>query len=196
MRVILIIGLILMTSCISKKKNENQNRTYNNLDDLKSQIVEDEIESLLYIDSTYGYKTEVPNWLNLKETGNDRIWGGTFPSIKGIKNALLIKGFDKSEFNSFEHFTEIYITGNTFGKKTLYNEDQVWYGSNPRDLHDINNGVSCRVFTLFQNMIYHNQFSLIETKNAYLWIQFVATPETYDQNLPKFIEFVKGIEFL
>ncbi|MGB1295710.1 MAG: hypothetical protein ACPG6V_09535, partial [Flavobacteriales bacterium] len=79
MRVILIIGLILMTSCISKKKNENQNRTYNNLDDLKSQIVEDEIESLLYIDSTYGYKTEVPNWLNLKETGNDRIWGGTFP---------------------------------------------------------------------------------------------------------------------
>jgi len=159
-------------------------------------IWEEKKESLVHIDSTFGYKVDVPDWLSLKETGNDRVWGGTFPRIEKIENALMIQGFEKTKFKSFEHFKEIYITGNKFGEKTLYSENHNWYGHNKRDLHAIKNGVSCRVFTFYQNKIYHNQFVLIETKKAFLWIQFVATPDTYKLNLPKFTKFISGIEVL
>lgn len=196
MKLILLTLFIVLNTCGSKAQIDTINRKYQDTEDLKSQIKKDEIESLVYVDSTFGYKTEVPKWLNLRESGNDRVWGGTFPSIDGIENAMMIKGFDKSEFKSFDHFKETYITGNKFGKKTLYSENHIWYGNNARDLHQIKNGVSSRVFTFFQNKIYHNQFALIETKKAFLWIQFVSTPETYDLNLPKFTDFVNGIELV
>ena len=196
MKLILLTLFITLNICDSKAQNDTITRKYKDTKDLKLQIKKDEIESLVYVDSTFGYKTEVPKWLNLRETGNDRVWGGTFPSIDGIENAMMIKGFDKSEFKSFEHFIKIYITGNKFGKKTLYSENHNWYGHNPSDLHDIKNGVSCRVFTFFQNKVYHNQFSLIETEKAFLWIKFVATPETFELNLPKFTEFVDGIKLV
>lgn len=195
MKWILII-FIALNSFVAKAQNDAIHRNYKNTKDLKTQIEKDSIKSLIYIDSTFGYKTEVPKWLNLRETGSNKVWGGTFPEIDGIENAMMIKGFDKSEFKSFEHFKETFITGNKFGKKTLYSENHIWYGNNARDLHEIKNGVSSRVFTFFQNKIYHNQFSLIETKKAFLWIQFVATPETYDLNLPKFTNFVNEIEFV
>ncbi len=184
----------MLNSCVIV--NAQNNTIYKNTEDLKSQIEKDTVESLVYIDTTFGYKVDIPKWLYLRETEHCNIWGGTFPAIDGIENAMMIKGFDKSEFQSFEHFKEIYITGNKFGEKTLYSENHIWYGYNPNDLHNIKNGVSCRVFTFYQNKIYHNQFSLIETKTGFLWVQFVATPETYKLNLPKFMEFVDGIELV
>ena len=199
MKLTLLTLFIAFNTFILKAQNDTINRSHKYIDDLKSQVKTDKTDSLVYLDSTFGYKVEVPKWLTLIETGNDKIWGGTFPAIKGIENAMMIMmiiGFEKSEFKSFDHFTEIYITGNKFGKKALYSENHIWYGHNPRDLHDIKNGVSCRVFTFFQNNIYHNQFSLIETEKAFLWVQFVATPETFELNLPKFTEFVDGIELI
>ena len=196
MKIIPTILIILLISCVSNAQNDTINIKYKDTKDLTSQIEKFKIESLVYVDSTFGYKLNVPDWLSLKETGNDRIWGGTFPPIDKIENALVIEGFEKSKFKSFEHFKEIYITGNIFGKTTLYSKNHSWYGHNKRDLHDIKNGVSCRVFTLYQNMIYHNQFALVETEKAFLWIQFVATPDTYELNLPKFTKFVDGIELI
>ena len=196
MKLILIILFILLNSYVSKAQNDTINRKYKDTKELNKQIEKDKIESLIYIDSTFGYKVKVPEWLTLRETGNDRVWGGTFPAIEQIENALMIQGFEKTKFKSFEHFKETYITGNEFGKKTLYSENHIWYGKNNRDLKEIENGISCRVFTFFRNKIYHNEFVLIETEKAFLWIQFVATPETYELNLPKFTDFVAGIEFV
>lgn len=196
MKLILTVFFIVLNSCGSKMPNKTVNKEYTDTEDLKAQVEKHEIENLTYVDSTFGYKTKVPKWLNLKETGNDKVWGGTFSSIGGIENAMMIQGFKKNKFKSFEHFKEIYITGNKFGKTTLYSKNHSWYGHNERDLHDIKNGVSCRVFTFYQNKIYHNQFALMETEKAFLWIQFVATPDTYELNLPKFTKFVNGIELL
>jgi len=196
MKLIPILIILLLYSFISKAQNDTIQKKYKDTNDLNSQIKKYKIESLVYIDSTLGFKVLVPEWLTLRETGNDKIWGGTFPPVDKIENALMIRGFDKNEFNSFDHFKEVYITGNKYGEPTLYSQNHIWYGKNKRDLYDIKNGVSCRVFTLFQNMIYHNQFVLIETKTAFLWIQFVATPDTYDLNLPKFNKFIDKIELL
>jgi len=153
-------------------------------------------DSKFYENTIIGLKVEIPDWLNLKETGATNLWGGTFPEIDGIENALMISSFDKAEYVSFEKFKEVYITGNTFGKPSLFSNSHIWYGYNEKDLFEIENGVSCRVFTFYQNKVYHNQFCLIETEQAFVWIQFVATPETYDTNISKFNAFVDSIKYL
>ncbi len=141
----------------------------------------------------FGYEITAPKWLKLIETNNERLWGGTMPEIEGIENAILIIPYNKDEFESFDDFIRIYITGNTFGKETLFNKQHIWCGRNERDFKHIKHGVSSRVFTLSQNHNYHYQFVLLETSKSYLLIQFCATPETYDTNLPLFNEFMEGL---
>ena len=41
-----------------------------------------------------------------------------------------------------------------------------------------------------------SQFVLTETKTAYIWINFTSTRDTYDKNLEKFMEFLKGFRIL
>ena len=122
------------------------------------------------------------------------MWGGTFPAVHNIINAVLIASYKKEKFKNFKDFQRIYITGNKFGEVTLYSKNHIWYGRNEKDFKKIRKGVSSRVFTFFKNKIYHNQFVLIETSKAYLFINFCATPETYDENIIKFNEFMKGLE--
>lgn len=153
-------------------------------------------DSIFYENMEIGLKVEIPEWLNLKDTRNEKLWGGTFPVLDGIENALIISSFDKTKYKSFEEFKEVYITGNTFGKPVLFSDTHIWYGYNERDLFEIEKGVSCRVFTLYRKKIYHNQFCLIETDKAFIWIQFVATPETYDTNIERFNSFVDSIKYL
>lgn len=196
MKLIVTTFVILLITCVLPAQNDTIRKTYKDAEELKSQLNKDKLELLVYRDGNYGYKTAVPKWLTLLETGDKGIWGGTFPEIDGVKNAIMIKGFQKSEFKSFDHFKETYITGNKFGKQTLYSKNHVWYGHNLKNLKKIKHGVSCRVFTFYQNKIYHNQFVLLETKKAFLWIQFVATPDTYQLNLPKFDKFVSEIDIL
>lgn len=141
---------------------------------------------------TYGYNVEVPYWLDI-QINDGESFGGKLPEIKGIANAILIKGFSKDKFKNFKDFQRIYITGNVFGQPSLFSESHTWYGRNERDFKKIKNGVSSRVFIRYKGLIYHHQFVLIETKKAYLLINFCATPETYDENLPKFDEFLSGL---
>ncbi|KGO94814.1 hypothetical protein Q766_01485 [Flavobacterium subsaxonicum WB 4.1-42 = DSM 21790] len=140
----------------------------------------------------FGYSIKPPVWFKEK-ISQDNIYGGTFPAIDQIENAVIITGFKKTDFTSFEDFTRIYITGNTFGKPALFSKEHIWYGRNEYDLKKIPHGVSSRVFTFYKNKIYHNQFVLLETSNAFLFINFCATPETYDKNFTKFTEFLESI---
>ncbi len=146
-----------------------------------------------YNNEKFGYVLSVPSWLNIQETDTSFSFGGIMPAIDNNENAILITGFNKNKFASFSDFQRIYITGNVFGKETLYNKQQIWYGRNERDFKEIKNGVSSRVFTSFDKKIYHNQFVLLETSKAYLWIQFISTPKTYDINIVKFNDFLNGL---
>ena len=158
-----------------------------------TKTIKENLKNDVYNDVSKGYSIEKPSWLKLMNTNNPDLWGGIFPALHGIENAVLITGFDKSKFKDFEDFEYTYITGNVFGKPTLYSDNHVWYGRNEYDLKKIKNGVSSRVFIFYKNKIYHNQYVLIETKKAYLFINFTATPETYKENLVKFDEFLKGL---
>lgn len=170
--------------------------TVDTYDELRRNQETHGIEKLTYYDSTFQYQVEIPNWLTLRETGTGDAIAGTLPAIDGIENAISVNGFRKDNFSSFEDFQRIFITGNTFGKEALFGKNYIWYGRNERDFKKIEHGVTSRVFIFFNRVIYHNQFVLLETKSAYLWIQFIATPDTFDTNLPKFNEFLKGLKVM
>jgi hypothetical protein len=178
---------------IGQKTTDTIYRNYNTIDDL---LINTHYGVKLnkYCDSLSKYEIDIPDWLTLKETNNDFIWGGKFPSINGIENAFVITSFKKDKFSSFNEFERIYLTGNVFGKPTLYSTEHIWYGQHK--LEKIENGVQQRVFIFWKNHIYHDKFVLIETPSSYLWIQFTSTPDTYDKNLPKFEQIMKGLRII
>ncbi len=70
---------------------------------------------LLSVATQCGYEFELPEWLQVEETGSGRSFGGTLPAIDGIENAIMVTCFAKTEFPSFQAFQDIYLTGNKFG---------------------------------------------------------------------------------
>lgn len=146
------------------------------------------------VDSACGYSVAIPSWLEVKETGSTNKFGGTMPAINGTANAILISCFAKTQYASFEEFQDIYLTGNHFGQPTKFSKDHVWYGQN--QLNKLERGVEQKVFLYWQNKIYHSKFILLQTPKAYMWIQFMSTPETYDKNIEKFNDFMNGLEIM
>jgi hypothetical protein len=180
-----------LTSLACRAQNDTILKGYDDVEDLKTQIEENEIVELQYIDSTFSYLVTVPNWLTLIETNDPVLFGGVLPEVNGVENAILIKGFSKSEFKNFAEFKDIYLTGNKFGQPVKWGSEQSWFGQ--KDLINITDGVKQKVFIMWGKLIYHNQFILLESETAFLWIQFTASPETYDQNIGKFDEFMSGL---
>lgn len=146
----------------------------------------------LFRDSVLNYEVNIPRWLYVKARNSASVFGGTLPAVKGIENAILISGYPKSAFKTFDDFKTFYLTGNTFGKPTNFDKEHIWYGQ--KDAINIDHGVKQRVFIFWKNRIYFDMFMLLETKSAYLWIQFVSTPETYDINISRFDEFMAGFK--
>ena len=151
-----------------------------------------EIDTLIYVDSLSNFRVVIPAWLHIMDTNSKMMWGGILPVINGIENAIVIKSFNKSDYKSFEDFRYIYLSGNKFGQTAKYNKEHIWYGQ--KDPIETDKGVRQRIFTFWKNNMYHHEFVLIETKTAYLWIHFAATPDTYDINIVKFEEFMNGFE--
>jgi hypothetical protein len=144
------------------------------------------------VDPVFNYEVKIPGWLHVTETGSPTIFGGTLPAVNGIENAISVQGFPGSQFKSFDEFKFIFLTGNKFGAPAKFDKEQTWYGQN--ELIEIDHGVRQKVFIYWQNKIYHNQFVLLRSGTAYILVQFVATPETYDINLPRFEEFLSGLK--
>jgi len=191
-KLFLFFTLAFISSNFIYGQNDTIRKNFNDTEDLNRIIAENKITDVMYVDSTFSYSVIIPSWLSLMETGNNELWGGTFPKIIDIENALLIKGFKKDEFTSFNEFKEFYLTGNKFGQPAKFNSEMIWYGQN--ELIKVDNGVKQKVFILWKNLIYHDQFILLESNTAYIWIQFVATPDTYDKNIGKFEDFMKGFK--
>lgn len=167
------------------------------VDTIMVKIIEQKIDTVAvssYTDYENDYSIEKPDWLNADSNLPSNMYGGTMPKVNGIENAIMITAFKKSRFESFKDFQRIYISGNKFGKPALFSSQYTWYGNNERDFKKVKHGVSSRVFYIFKKHVYHNQFVLLETSNAYLFVHFCSTPETYDENIKKFNEFLKGLK--
>jgi hypothetical protein len=127
------------------------------------------------------------------ETGMANIWGGTLPAVNGIENAICIKAFDKNNYKSFVEFRKYVAEDLVFGKPAPWGDSHISYGK--KELGKYKNiGYAYIVYLLRNNLIYHCKYILIETKTAYLWIDFTSTKETFDENINKFDEFMNGFK--
>lgn len=168
--------------------------TYKNQEDLEQKKAELGIKQLTYVDSTFNFKVTIPEWYNVIETDTPYILAGTLPAVEGIENAIAIKPYKKSE-NSFEEFEEYVVKHMIFGGPVRWSETHLSMGKNELDEYK-EIGKSYKVYLMRYKLLYHCQYVLVETKTAFLWIDYTATQETFDKNKDKFDEFMSGFEVM
>lgn len=167
--------------------------TFNNYDELRDKQQKSGIIEITYVDSTFNFQVAVPNWLQLIETGSNYLWGGTLPAVEGIENAILIKSFDKKNYKSINDFKKYIVEDVVFGQSPPWSNFNKSMGK--KDLGKYKNiGDTYKVYWMRDNLIYHCQYILLETKTAYLWIDFTSTEETFEKNFDKFEEFMNGFK--
>ena len=170
-------------------------KKYKDRNDLQQQRKDDKIVAMYMVDSLLGYKAIIPAWLKVRETGSDMVFGGTLPAVDGIENVIMIKAFPKKDYAGMAAFKDFVIGNWTFGTHPKWSSEHVCYGI--KDMDDVSRiGKSYRASNSWRNHIYTCKYVLAETKTAFLWIDFTATPTTYEVNLPKFDEFLKGLQML
>jgi len=167
--------------------------TFDSYEELRDKQYKAEIETLTYVDSTFNFQITVPNWLYLRETGSVYIWGGTLPAVEGIENAIAIKSFDKEGCESLSDFKKYVVDDLVVGQSPPWSNSHIFMGRKNLEKHR-NIGEAYKVYWIRGKLMYHCEYVLLETTTAYLWIDFTATPETFDKNIDKFDEFMNGFK--
>lgn len=189
---ILSICSIGLTIGQTSDSNKVKNDSFSNYDELRDKQYKAEVEILTYVDSTFNFQVIVPNWLHLFE-GGIYAWGGTLPPVEGIENAIVIKSFDKKVYKSLKAFKKYIVEDFVFGQSAIWNNSHKFMGK--KDLGKYKNiGDAYKVYWMSGKLMYHCKYILLETKTAYLWIDFTSTQETFDKNIDKFDEFMNGFK--
>jgi hypothetical protein len=146
-------------------------------------------DSIVHEDSVYSYKITIPAWWHILEASSPNAFGGTFPAVDGIENAMVIKAFLKTDYDNVRAFENwLFDNFNPLNKSSLNNNPKLLLKKQLNDFKNI--GKAYKVQLLNGRLIYHCRYVIVETKTAYLWIDFTATQTTYDKNFPKFTELM------
>ena len=141
-------------------------------------------DNIKHTDSVAGYSLVIPNWWRIRETPNNMLFGGTFPAIEDVENALLFKAFDKSKFDDIDTFERWVIADYRLGDKPKWSRSHsIVLKRELENFEDL--GKSYKVQLMWGSSIYHCCYIIIETSTSFLWIDFTATQDTYDVNFPK-----------
>ena len=187
----LISGLTFSQTNDSTKFKKD---SFDNYQELREKQKNAEIEKLTYLDSTFNFQVQVPNWLNLKETGTIYAWGGTLPEVDSIENAIIIKIFEKNDYKSLADFKKHIVGELVFGQSPEWSNSHKFMGK--KDLGKYRNiGDAYKIYLLQGKIMYYCEYILLETKTAYLWIDFTSTQTTFDINIGKFEEFLSSFTF-
>ena len=179
--------------CQTTDTSKVKRSSFSTYDELRKKQSNDGVEKLTYLDSTFNFKVDIPEWLNLKETGTVYAFGGTLPAVEGIENAILIKVFDKVKFSTYLDFKKYIVEDLIIGQSPKWSTAHKSIGKKELGKYkDI--GDSYKVYLIKGNLLYHCEYVLVETKSAFLWIDYTSTQETFDKNLAKFDEFMNGFK--
>lgn len=155
----------------------------------------DDDNEIIYTDEVRNFEIEIPRWLNIVKTDSDDMFGGTFPDIDNVKNAVIVRSFSKDIYDSsFENFNHHKILKFKIG-------DQMGGGSKMLLKREIEapkniNGVAFRYQSMYGTSIYENACYTVNTGSHYLLILFTATKETIDKNKDRLTEFLEKIKIL
>jgi hypothetical protein len=144
-----------------------------------------------YESEKYGYRVDIPAWLNVKETGNSNSWGGTMEPLNGVQNAILVVGYTKREYKKLKKLIYDKVGQYKLGDKI--NENQTFLLRKELGIIE-EKGVGYKVQLLTGKKQYDSAFVFVQTKKGFIWIIFTATPDTYKTNFEKFKSFLSGLE--
>lgn len=145
-------------------------------------------DSIVHVDSTYGFQITIPKWWHIRETPLN-LFGGTFPEVDSIENALIFKCFKKDEFKSVADFENWVIKDYSMGQTPKWsNQDMMLLKKELTDFKELGNSYKTQL--LRGNKIYDCCYIITQTNNAYIWIDFTSTNTTYPKNFDKFKEIV------
>lgn len=140
-------------------------------------------DPVLHTDSVYGFQISVPAWWDIKETPPD-FFGGTFPAINGIENALIFKCYKKDQFKDMKTFERWVFKDYGMGQNPQLSQDiPILLKTELSDFKEVGNAY--KVQLLNGGKIYNCCYIITETTTAYIWIDFTATPKTYPKNFYK-----------
>ena len=153
-------------------------------------------DNITHTDTILNYKLNIPIWWKIRETPSITLFGGTFPEIDGIENALLFKSFSKENFDNITDFENWLIREYKIGDVPNWSD-----GSHKlllkRELNEFENiGNSYFVQLNRAGQIYYCCYIAVETSNTFLWIDFTATEETYDKNFIKLKEIIENFKII
>ena len=141
-------------------------------------------DQIKFVQSTYGYSVMIPKWWEIKETPSPNFFGGTFPKIDQSEGALLFKAFEKEKFKTLQNFENWVIEGYRSGDSPKWsNEHMVLFKKDLSEFADI--GKAYKVQLKTNDVFYNSCYIIVETSQAFLWVDLTATRETYDANFKK-----------
>lgn len=141
-------------------------------------------DQIKYVQSTYGYSVMIPKWWEIKETPSPNFFGGTFPKIDQSEGALLFKAFEKEKFKTLQNFENWVIEGYRSGDSPKWSNDHmVLFKKDLSEFADI--GKAYKVQLKTNDVFYNSCYIIVETSQAFLWVDLTATRETYDANFKK-----------
>ena len=151
-------------------------------------------DSINYIDTAGGYRLTVPLWWKIMETPAS-LFGGTFPVVDSVENALVISSAPKSRFKDFTAFENWVIKSYSIMQNPAWsNTIKVLLKKEIDDFKDL--GPAFKVQLLSGKLIYDCCYIMTETKSAYIWINFTATSTTYPKNFDRLKQIVHTFEKL
>lgn len=145
-------------------------------------------DSIVHIDSTYGFKITIPKWWHIRETPLN-MFGGTFPAVDSIENALILKCFNKDAFKNLEDFEEWVIKSYSLGQTPKWSsQHKILVKKEIQDFKELGNAYQTQV--LRGTKIYTCCYIITQSTIGYIWIDFTATATTYPKNFDKLKEII------
>ena len=191
---LLSVFLLLVQLCLSQTQPVKKGDHINMLAYLYELQQVSGHDSIVHIDSAYGYQVTIPIWWRIRET-QPFMLGGTLPAIDSIENALFIKSFRKDQFKDITDFEKWVIRDYSMGQSPKWSSRQtVLLKKEIPDFKELGNAF--KVQLLWQPKMYDCCYILTETSSAYIWIDFTATGTTYAKNFEKLKQVVNSFKKL
>lgn len=152
-------------------------------------------KTISYLDTLHGYQIVVPDYLEMWDSDRYHVFSALFPRIGKVSNAVSITSFNKEAFDSWQAFREFIIENPNYGEgvKPAWSENHTFIEIEKLTHEEVE---GYKVKHNFQEGLYHAFYVLIESPRAYLWANFVATPDTYETNIGRFTSFIRELKFI
>ena len=162
---------------------------------VKDKPVKEQETKITYTSEEFGYRLQVPESLEVVNTHNPYIFALRFPVVAQAANAFLVKALPKDQYAGFEEMQKAVIESLSREINKQIDGQVYLLDSEPMDEFK-ETGPALKVHVLDRGIEFVCCYVFAESPKAYLWIDFVATKESYDINFPIMQSLMHDFEIL